>query len=430
MFYVQRGSVPRARATRSTARPTASLYAEELFGVEGFTGRSTPALPPGAADADAPDRARRPGHARDASTTSWHHHRLVKTGGLEASRSTSSLGRYPAVLQQRRRDGRDPAGRLDARRARSIATATPTRCSSSTRAAGTLRERASARSTYGPGDYLVIPIGTTWRLDRRTKGVDHRILYLESPVGDRSRRSATATSTASCWNTRPMRARILPRAPLARRAPAPSEVRIRAKYAPPAARPTLTTTTPSTWSAGTATYTPWASTSPTSSRSPGASTSRRRSTRHSRPRPTWSVRSCRASTTTTHWQFPRPTTTATSTARNCCITSTATSCRGAASTSLVHAPPARHPARPPSRRGGSLHRQGSDRGTGGDDRHLPSAVADEGRRRRSRTRRYPYSWLPPDDARRGGHDSSPSADRRRCRTESDARTEGSRPSYG
>ena len=34
---------------------------------------------------------------------------------------------------------------------------------------------------YGPGDYLVIPIGTTWRL-APDAGSEHRILYLESPT--------------------------------------------------------------------------------------------------------------------------------------------------------------------------------------------------------------------------------------------------------
>ncbi len=38
---------------------------------------------------------------------------------------------------------------------------------------------------YGPGDYIVIPIGTTWRLNQDA-GSDHRILYVESPVGDRA----------------------------------------------------------------------------------------------------------------------------------------------------------------------------------------------------------------------------------------------------
>ena len=40
MYYVQHGSVPRQRHTQHRA-PDGSLYAEELFGVEGFTGRSS-----------------------------------------------------------------------------------------------------------------------------------------------------------------------------------------------------------------------------------------------------------------------------------------------------------------------------------------------------------------------------------------------------
>ena len=33
---------------------------------------------------------------------------------------------------------------------------------------------------YGPGDYLVLPIGTTWRLDP-DEGSEQRMLYLEAP---------------------------------------------------------------------------------------------------------------------------------------------------------------------------------------------------------------------------------------------------------
>ena len=33
---------------------------------------------------------------------------------------------------------------------------------------------------YGPGDYLVLPIGTTWRLDPDA-GSAQRMLYLEAP---------------------------------------------------------------------------------------------------------------------------------------------------------------------------------------------------------------------------------------------------------
>src|SRR3954452_9515715 len=40
MFYASRGSIPPKRHTQHRA-PDGSLYAEELFGVEGFTGRSS-----------------------------------------------------------------------------------------------------------------------------------------------------------------------------------------------------------------------------------------------------------------------------------------------------------------------------------------------------------------------------------------------------
>ena len=40
MFYVSRGSIPPTRHTQHRA-PDGGLYAEELFGVEGFTGRSS-----------------------------------------------------------------------------------------------------------------------------------------------------------------------------------------------------------------------------------------------------------------------------------------------------------------------------------------------------------------------------------------------------
>ena len=40
MYYVASGSIPRQRHTQHRASD-GSLYAEELFGVEGFTGRSS-----------------------------------------------------------------------------------------------------------------------------------------------------------------------------------------------------------------------------------------------------------------------------------------------------------------------------------------------------------------------------------------------------
>ena len=63
MYYVAHGSIPRQRHTQHRA-PDGSLYAEELFGVEGFTGRSSLLYHLVAADADAQDRA---GPARSSS---------------------------------------------------------------------------------------------------------------------------------------------------------------------------------------------------------------------------------------------------------------------------------------------------------------------------------------------------------------------------
>ena len=40
MYYVRHGSIPQQRHTQHRA-PDGSLYAEELFGVEGFSGRSS-----------------------------------------------------------------------------------------------------------------------------------------------------------------------------------------------------------------------------------------------------------------------------------------------------------------------------------------------------------------------------------------------------
>ena len=40
MFYAAHGNIPPKRHTQHRA-PDGSLYAEELFGVEGFTGRSS-----------------------------------------------------------------------------------------------------------------------------------------------------------------------------------------------------------------------------------------------------------------------------------------------------------------------------------------------------------------------------------------------------
>ncbi len=65
MYYLQRGQVPHKRHTQYR-EPDGSLYAEELFGVEGFTGRASLLyhLTP-------PTRTHRIEPVRDVSLEAW-----------------------------------------------------------------------------------------------------------------------------------------------------------------------------------------------------------------------------------------------------------------------------------------------------------------------------------------------------------------------
>ena len=80
MYYVARGSIPRQRNTQHRA-PDGSLYAEELFGVEGFTGRSSLLY-----HVTPPTRTHKIEAVRriqlEAADDDLHRHRLTKTGGL------------------------------------------------------------------------------------------------------------------------------------------------------------------------------------------------------------------------------------------------------------------------------------------------------------------------------------------------------------
>ncbi len=175
MFYVSRGNVPHKRHTQHRA-PNGSLYSEELFGMEGFTGRSSLLyhLVP-------PTQTHKIERLRDihneAIDDGLHRHRLVKTGAVTAGgnivdgrlalffNSDVLMGivrpTEPLPKNTFYRNGEademlfvhEGAGVVESN-------------------FGSLR--------YGPGDYIVIPIGTTWRLTQ-DKGVEHRLLYLESP---------------------------------------------------------------------------------------------------------------------------------------------------------------------------------------------------------------------------------------------------------
>ncbi|MGZ6328725.1 MAG: homogentisate 1,2-dioxygenase [Candidatus Limnocylindrales bacterium] len=175
MHYVQRGSVPRQRHTQHRA-PDGSLYAEELFGVEGFTGRSSLLyhLVP-------PTRTHRieagPQIEIARADDELHRHRLVKAGGLDPSGDVVS-GRVPlfynadVVMGVVRPAQAMPPGNFYRNGAADELLFVHE---------GTGRfDSVFGPLQYGPGDYLVIPIGTTWRLDP-DEGVAQRMLWLETP---------------------------------------------------------------------------------------------------------------------------------------------------------------------------------------------------------------------------------------------------------
>ncbi|CAN5238719.1 homogentisate 1,2-dioxygenase [soil metagenome] len=175
MFYVSRGNIPHKRHTQHRA-PDGSLYAEELFGVEGFTGRSSLLyhLVP-------PTRTHKIDKVHDlrveAVDDGLHRHRLVKTGAVEA-RGNIVEGRVPLFFNS------DVVMGV-ARPTESLPQNVYYRNGEADEmlfiheGEGTV-ETNFGPLAYGPGDYVVIPIGTTWRLDQ-TAGSVHRILYLESP---------------------------------------------------------------------------------------------------------------------------------------------------------------------------------------------------------------------------------------------------------
>src|SRR6476659_5730469 len=80
MYYVRHGSIPQQRHTQHRA-PDGTLYAEELFGGEGFTGRSSllyHLVPPTRTHKIEPIRDL----TNQAVDDGLHRHRLVKTGAV------------------------------------------------------------------------------------------------------------------------------------------------------------------------------------------------------------------------------------------------------------------------------------------------------------------------------------------------------------
>jgi homogentisate 1,2-dioxygenase len=176
MYYVRHGSIPQQRHTQHR-RPDGGLYAEELFGVEGFTGRSSLLyhLVP-------PTRTHRVEKVRDVSLAAAgedeaHRHHLVKTGTLEP-RGDAISGRVPLFFNA------DVVMGV-ARPAEPMPANTFYRNGEGDEmlyvheGEGVL-DTVFGPIPYGPGDYLVLPIGTTWRLDPAA-GSPQRMLWLETP---------------------------------------------------------------------------------------------------------------------------------------------------------------------------------------------------------------------------------------------------------
>ncbi len=175
MFYVQRGEIPHKRHTQFR-KPDGSLYAEELFGVEGFSGREsllyhhTPPTQTHRIEKVRDVRIER----SDEDENGPHRHHLVNTGQLKPG-GTAIEGRLPlfynadvtfgVVLPDRRMEHFYRNGECD-------------EMYFVHQGHGTL-DTVFGTIEYGPGDYLVIPIGTTYRLQ---PGDDaQRMLWLECP---------------------------------------------------------------------------------------------------------------------------------------------------------------------------------------------------------------------------------------------------------
>src|SRR3954452_22923050 len=175
MYYVTRGSIPPTRHTQHRA-PDGSLYAEELFGVEGFTGRSSLLY-----HVTPPTRTHRiepgPRIVLEAADDGLHRHRLTKTGSMPEHGDVIT-GRVPLYFNHDvvfgivRPSEPMPENRFYRNGVADEMLFVHEGTGVCRTIFGDLR--------YHPGDYLVLPIGTTWRLDPDA-GSPQRILYLEAP---------------------------------------------------------------------------------------------------------------------------------------------------------------------------------------------------------------------------------------------------------
>ncbi|MEO6208110.1 MAG: homogentisate 1,2-dioxygenase [Candidatus Limnocylindrales bacterium] len=175
MFYVAHGSIPRQRHTQHRTQDGA-LYAEELFGVEGFTGRSSLLyhLVP-------PTRTHRiePGATieLDEADDGYHHHRLIDAAAVEPA-GDAITGRIPLFFNS------DVVMGV-VRPAKPMPDGVFYRNGEGDEMLFVHEGTGVLDTNFGPlryhaGDYLVIPIGTTWRLEP-DPGSAQRMLYLECP---------------------------------------------------------------------------------------------------------------------------------------------------------------------------------------------------------------------------------------------------------
>jgi homogentisate 1,2-dioxygenase len=169
MYYVRHGSVPPQRHTQHRS-PTGGLYWEELFGVEGFSGRNSLLyhLTP-------PTQTHRVEAVRDvrlqAADDGLHRHRLIDTSKLGPWGDVVS-GRVPLFFNADVTFG-------------VVLPAAPIRNGVADELLYVHEGSGVCDTVFGPlryaaGDYLVLPIGTTWRLDP-DPDVPQRMLYLEAP---------------------------------------------------------------------------------------------------------------------------------------------------------------------------------------------------------------------------------------------------------
>jgi homogentisate 1,2-dioxygenase len=165
--------VPPKRHTQFR-KPDGTLYAEELFGVEGFTGRAsllyhhTP-----------PTQTNRIEKVRDVALEAWsdapHRHYLVNTGDVAPDGDAVS-GRIPLFFNH---DVVFGVVRPAEAMTRFYRNGEADEMLFVHEGHGTL-ETIFGPIEYGPGDYLVIPIGTTYRVIP-ANGEAQRMLWVESP---------------------------------------------------------------------------------------------------------------------------------------------------------------------------------------------------------------------------------------------------------